>query len=120
MKPEIHRVQVPVYIPPAIPTEPPAPSLESPPVIVITPKDAAYYAEICERYEEEAPDEIQVETGLSESAACAWAIYGHTVQDEITLEQQLNLLVNYAESLRLWGRLMARTLENVEKRMVSQ
>lgn len=107
--------EVPVIPKPAIPAEPSAPRLESLVVVVVTARDAEYYAEICDRYAdpEEHGEDIIAETGLSRSAACDWAIYGHTVQDEITLEDQLNQMADYAEKMRNYADFLRQTIENL-------
>ena len=72
---------------------------------------------MCFRYEDpdEDPDEVLIETGLSRSAACEWAIFGHTVQDELNFEDDLNRLADYVERLRDYSDLLKKTLDNVLK-----
>lgn len=108
-------VEVPVIPKPALPAEPAAPSLASPTVIVITSEDAEYYSEVCDRYQagDSNEQDIAAETGLTRGASCDWAIYGHTVQDEITFEDTLNQMADYAERLRAYARFLRQTIVNL-------
>lgn len=96
---------IPVIPKPAIPAEPVAPALSNPPIIVLTAEDARYYADVCQRYEDPAEDaqDVLSSTGLSRAAACRWAIYGFTVQGEISEEDNLNRMAAYAEAMRAYA-----------------
>lgn len=70
-------------------------------MIVLTPADAQYYADVCDDYRTGNND-----TGLSQNAACEWAIYGFTVQGEIAQEENLHRMADYIERLRDYTRVL--------------
>lgn len=109
---------------PTIPPEPTPPELASQlgPVIVITAQDAAYYAEACEAWGEREEDgsptysDEEMATlypSLSRSAACDWAIYGYTVQDNLNLENIFILQADYAERMRAYTEYLRETIERM-------
>ncbi|ETW95566.1 MAG: hypothetical protein ETSY1_30085 [Candidatus Entotheonella factor] len=100
-------VTIPTLPEPVIPREPPAPKLELPNVIVMTPEDASYFAEACDAISAVDPsDRTKLEQvraqypGLEREDACRWAIYGFTVQDWLTVEAQMAEIASYVEQLR--------------------
>jgi len=101
---------IPIAPEPTIPRIPTAPNLadQLPPVIVITPKDATYYATACEAWDSgDTEEEMHASyPGLSRSAACDWAIYGYTVQGQLTAESILAQQATYAEQLRSYIQLL--------------
>jgi len=87
-----------------IPPPPAKPRLGNlPPVITITPADAAYFAEACDEWSEwgQYDEESWMDDfpGLTNDDACNWAIYGYTVQDQLTMEQVWASTAAYTESL---------------------
>ena len=107
---------IPVMIKPSIPPEPIAPKLADllSPVIVITAEEAAYYAEICEDYSQYSAEEmLDRQPGLSQSAACDWAIYGQTVQGNLNLENIFILQATYAEQMRAHTKFLRDMIESM-------
>jgi len=82
-----------------LPTPSP-PTLSLPQVIVITAKDAEYYAEACVSLSDDTYDEDVGYIGLDRESACAWSIHGFTVQGWYNLQQDLILIQNYVEQVK--------------------
>lgn len=83
---------------------------------MLTAEDARYYLDVCRRYQPplpEDPETIKAETGLSEANACNWAVYGFTVQGEITQENNLNTMAGYIEKLRAYAQTLRETIHNL-------
>jgi hypothetical protein len=110
-------------IKPAIPQVPTPPKLgdQFGPAIVITAKDANYFADACAAWEEKE-GEIAVYTaedmkkqypGLSRSAACDWAIYGQTVQGNLNLENIFILQATYAEQMRAHVKFLTEVIDRM-------
>lgn len=96
---------------PVIPVEPSIPTLVDVPVVVITPQDAQYYQDICNDYE--SGEYGEGELPLTREAACNWAIYGHTVDGEITFEDMLNRMADYAEQMREHARQLRQIINHL-------
>ena len=96
--------------------EPAAPELAGsyPTGITITPVDAAYYRDVCDRYSdpEEDPAAVYAETRLSRAAACEWAITGFTAQGIFNLETIFNQIADYAERMRADRKLLVDMLND--------
>jgi hypothetical protein len=96
---------------------PVAPNLAEllPDSIVVTPEDVQIYKEACDAWEsnEYSKEEIISQYGLSRSSACDWAIFGYTVQGEITIESIENQQADYAEKLRHHINFLIETINNL-------
>lgn len=68
----------------------------------MTPEEAQYLEEICDRYGEEAASTVLAETELSMSAACEWAIVGHTVDGSLTVDEILAARTAHIDRLRTY------------------
>lgn len=111
-------VTIPTLPKAVVPTEPPPPALELPPVLVMTREEALYYAEACDDFNPADPDdayspeELRVKyPGLTKENACDWAIYGFTVQDWLTVESQMAKIAGYVEQLRAQIRFMRQLMD---------
>jgi hypothetical protein len=98
---------VPVVSKPIIPAAIAGPPLRLPEVVVVTTTEALYYNDACLAFKSigfEGEDDLQgvleQYPGLTQSAACEWAIYGFTVQGWLSLESQINEIGAYTRSLR--------------------
>ena len=111
-------------IKPSIPADPVPPKLNDQlgPAIVITAKDARYFAEACDAWEDKdsdgkpnySKDEMAKNyPGLSRSDACDWAIYGQTVQGNLNLENIFILQATYAEQMRAHVQYLRETIDRM-------
>ncbi len=113
---------IPTLPAPVTPPEPVPPNLELPPVTVITPVEAAYFAEVCAAYEglSDGADTTELEVrypGLTREDACSWAIYGFNVQDWLTLEIKMAEIAGYVEQLRAQIQFLEKLMESRQQVM---
>lgn len=108
---------IPVLTKPPIPPAPIAPDVadQLPPAITLTAKEVAYYVDVCNDYEagEYTDEEMLADTGLTRADACKWAVFGYTVQGEITWEEILNQMAGYAERMRADRSLLVDLINNM-------
>lgn len=108
---------IPTLTKPPIPPAPVPPELESqiPPTLTLTAKEVAYYHEACEAWESGEYVELDLinQYGLSQTDACKWAVFGYTVQGEITWEEILNQMAAYAERMRGDRAALVQLIENM-------
>jgi len=116
-KVQIETIFVPVLSKPVIPPEPVAPNLaeQLPESVVITAEEAQYYKDACDAWESNEYEESEIlnEYGLSRSSACDWAIFGYTVQGELTVESIYNQQSSYVEQLRFYIQYLKSTIQNM-------
>jgi hypothetical protein len=96
---------VPVVSKPIIPAAIAGPLLRLPEVVVVTTAEALYFNDACLAFkaigsEDDRLGVLDDYPGLTQSAACEWAIYGFTVQGWLSLESQINEIGAYTRSLR--------------------
>lgn len=115
---QVKVVTIPTLPKAVVPTEPPPPALKLPPVLVMTREEALYYADACDEFNPDDPDdaytpeELRVKyPGLTKENACDWAIYGFTVQDWLTVESEMAKIAGYVEQLRAQIRFMRRLMD---------
>ena len=106
---------IPKLPPPQIPEKPNKPTISKYPVtIIVTPEQSAYWQEACDDWhvwgsstDETKSDWKDQYGGLTDRDACNWGVYGHTVQDSLTVEliwartaQYVQDLESYIEMLK--------------------
>jgi len=81
---------------------PPKVASSYPAPIGITSTEVRYYLDVCDRYNDpqEDPESILEETQLAYYDACDWLIYGHPVQQRLTIETILSKMADYSERMR--------------------